>query len=449
MIDLVLLRLMKYRKDFWQLYGIVAKAKATDDKTKALLADYKKYFDAYPSHDRVDLATFFPRFKAWHPTLNADQLLGYEKTLVSALTTDADEDQRTNVVAWLADVELFNRLANMVEEFNNGDLDDSFGQVSRTMDEYRQRLGIKFVDYIQTPISELLQREFNDEGVSWRLGILNQSMRKLRPGDFGIIAGRPDKGKTSFIADQITFMSPQLPEDKNIIWLNNEGPGDRIIPRLYQAALGVKMEELKNMSLQGNLEELYTSTIGGRIDKIRIFDIHSFTNGQVEMILEDNNPGIIVYDMIDNIRGFGDAARTDLALEQMYQWARERSVKYNAIGLATSQISNDGDGLQFPTLGMLKDSKTGKQGACDFQLMIGASNDPGFASSRFIGLPKNKLRRPDGPADPRAEVIFDGNRSRYRDIPVGTAIAERSGDAVNSTSAEASSAELDQMLGEI
>jgi replicative DNA helicase len=124
--------------------------------------------------------------------------------------------------------------------------------------------------------------------------------------------------------------------------------------------------------------------------------------------------------MIDNIRGFGDMARTDLMLEEMYKWARERSVKYDCIGLATSQISNDGDGMQFPTLGMLKDSKTGKQGACDFQLMIGASNDPGLAGSRFISLPKNKLRRPDGASDPRAEVVFDAVRARYRDIPVGS-----------------------------
>src|SRR5690606_31011004 len=137
-------------------------------------------------------------------------------------------------------------------------------------------------------------------------------------------------------------------------------------------------------------------------------DIHGYNNSQVELILQDNNPGLIIYDMIDNIKFNGEAARTDLALEYMYQWARERSVKYDSIGWASSQISNDGDGLMFPTLGMLKDSKTGKQGACDFQLMIGSSNDAGLQSSRWLGLPKNKLRKEGAPGDPRAEVIFDG-----------------------------------------
>jgi replicative DNA helicase len=124
--------------------------------------------------------------------------------------------------------------------------------------------------------------------------------------------------------------------------------------------------------------------------------------------------------MIDNIRGFGSEARTDLQLEEMYKWARERSVKYDAIGLATSQISAEGDGLQFPTLSMLKDSKTGKQGACDFQLMIGASNDPNLEYSRYLSLPKNKLRRDGQPSDPRCEVRFQPNLARYEDIGHGS-----------------------------
>jgi replicative DNA helicase len=201
--------------------------------------------------------------------------------------------------------------------------------------------------------------------------------------------------------------------------LNNEGPGRRIIPRLYQSALNLSMTEMKEQHQAGLLVSAYREAVG-RLDRIRVIDVHGFNTGQIEAILEESNPGVIVYDMIDNIRGFSGEARTDLQLEEMYKWARERSVKFDCIGLATSQISNDGDGMQFPTLGMLKDSKTGKQGACDFQLMIGASNDPGLAKSRFISLPKNKLRKPDGPSDPRAEVIFDGTRARYTDIPIGT-----------------------------
>jgi replicative DNA helicase len=66
---------------------------------------------------------------------------------------------------------------------------------------------------------------------------------------------------------------------------------------------------------------------------------------------------------------------------------------------------------------MLKDSKTGKQGACDFMLMIGASNDPSLGGVRYLGMPKNKLRREGHAGDPRAQVNYNPERVRYSDIP--------------------------------
>jgi replicative DNA helicase len=137
--------------------------------------------------------------------------------------------------------------------------------------------------------------------------------------------------------------------------------------------------------------------------------------GQVDAMIDAANAGIIVYDMIDKIRGFDmNGGRTDERLEEMYDWGRNTAVKYESVGLASSQISNEGDGLQFPSLGMLKDSKTGKQGACDFQIMIGASNDAGLQGYRFIGMPKNKIKREGAQGDPRATVLFDGERARYK-----------------------------------
>lgn len=81
---------------------------------------------------------------------------------------------------------------------------------------------------------------------------------------------------------------------------------------------------------------------------------------------------------------------------------------------------------------MLKDSKTGKQGACDFIIMLGASNDPGLASQRFIGLTKNKLRREGKPADPKQPVKFSPHIARIEDIPV-LGEGETAEDASNET----------------
>lgn len=423
MIDIILLRILRAsRSDFQKLYSLLPRQNTLDKRTTAIADDFKKYYDMMPSHHRIDMQTFLPRFKTWHPTMTEEDFNTYVAIFRNVWQDDADADQKSAIHNELAELNMVTRLANAVTEHSAGELADPFSRITAIVDDYRVSIGQKKDAYVSQSIEELLQEEFDDTGVSWRLSALNNATRKLRPGDFGIIAGRPDKGKTSFIASEITHFAPQMPKGRPIIWLNNEGPGRRIKPRLYQAALNLSLADMKKLSLEKKLVPMFKKAMGGDIDKIKVFDIHGWSNGQVEMLLAEQQPGMIIYDMIDSIRGFGDEARTDLGLEKMYQWARERSVKYDCIGLATSQISNDGDGLQFPTLGMLKDSKTGKQGACDFMIMIGASNDPMLRNSRFIGMPKNKIRRPDGPGDPRAEVSFDGLRSRFNDVAEGDLI---------------------------
>lgn len=100
----------------------------------------------------------------------------------------------------------------------------------------------------------------------------------------------------------------------------------------------------------------------------------------------------------------------------MYQWARMMGVKYDCGVMATSQISGEGDGMQYPGLGMLKDSKTGKQGAADVIITIGTVNDPVLAKSRYMGWTKNKRVRTGVSSSPMQEVIFDGDRGRYVEI---------------------------------
>lgn len=417
MIDVQLLRILKVRKDYKNLVGSIPET-ATEPQTKAILEDFGDYFDSFPDHNVIDFTVFIPRFKRRHPTLTPEQWAMY-LGIIRQIQLDADAGTRAGILTEMHELAFGARIARIASDFVEGELDtDLLTEITLASDRFKLDSGIKSVDYIQDDIADLLAYEINDEGLRWRLDCLNRSMRGLRPGDFGIIAGRPDKGKTTFIADQITYFASQLPEARNVLWLNNEGKGQRIVPRLYQAALGLKVSEMIVLSNAKKLVPAYRSAIGGRLDKIRIFDIHNMHVGQVEMILENNNPGVVVFDMIDHIRGFGDMPRTDLILEEMYKWARERAVKYDSINLATSQISNEGDGLQFPTLGMLKDSKTGKQGACDFQMMIGASNDPNLQHSRFIGLPKNKLRREGAPGDPKAEVMFKGDIARYEETLV-------------------------------
>lgn len=417
MIDIVLLRIMKYQKEYNQLCDSIPTG-TLDTKTKAILDDYGKYFEKFPTHKKIDLQVFLPRFKQWHSTMDDEVLSAYIGILKNTIP-DADEETKNGIITDLYEADAAMKIANLCEDYSSGDLATPLPDlISTVLDNYKLNIGAKAGSWNDTDIGELLQEDLNNEGINWRLKCLRESMRPLRGGDFGIIAGRPDKGKTTFLASEVTYMANQLEDTRNILWLNNEGLSGRIVKRLYQAALGVTITEAVELNQQHKLKDMYKAAIG-RLDRIRVFDIHGMHIGQVEAIIEQNNPGVILYDMIDNIRGFNHAARTDQALEQMYQWARERSVKYDAVGLATSQISADGDGLQFPLDHMLKDSKTGKQGACDFILMIGAVHDDNLKYCRYLSLPKNKLNRDGSAGDPKAEVQFKPAIARYEDVEYG------------------------------
>lgn len=414
-VDVSLLRMLKHRDDFRRVFGRIPEA-ALNKETGAILSDYSKYFDQFPTHDTVDMDTFIPLFRIWHSSLPDERKSVFEVVLNNA-RTDVTPEVRQQVMRQVLELRLATEMGELLTRFDAGELSNINSAIKTLQNAFKADAGISDSSYIKTDIHDLLDEENNEDGIRWRLDCLNDAMRPLRPGDFGIIAGRPDKGKTSFIASELSFMAEQLPPEKNVLWLNNEGPGKRIIPRFWQAVLGATKTELLTLRAAGLLKPAFIKKMG-RVDKLRVEDIHGKDNYSVEQLIEANNAGIVVYDMIDNIRGFGTEARTDQRLEEMYKWGRETAVAMEHIGIATSQISVEGANMQFPAMHMLKDSKTGKQGACDFQIMIGSKDDPGWAAVRWISTPKNKLRKDGGSADPRAAVKFDPMRVRFSDLDV-------------------------------
>lgn len=329
--------------------------------------------------------------------------------------------------------------AEFLQQWNEGAEMDLYLRFRELMENYEKRLDRKVKNpQVLDPIEDLLKAEEDDTGLHWRLDCLNQHIKPLRPGDFVVVAARPDKGKTTFMADQLTHMAAQVDglypgQNRSILWFNNEGPGNRIVLRNFQSALNATVEDLVKLSntpadpdfahYKTMVRQKYALSLGGRPGVLRVMDIHGFWNHEVEDLIATHRPAAVVFDMIDNIKFGGGTTnggeRTDQLLEAMYQWARLMGVKYDTSVLATSQISADGDGLQYPTLPMLKDSKTGKQGAADVIITIGAVNDPALARSRYIGVTKNKKVRTGKSMSPMKEVILDGDRGRYVEVSYG------------------------------
>lgn len=422
-VDLTCLRILREREDYDRLRRIIP-GSLLDTATDTILKDYGRFFKENKEHTKITFDEFSTSFFGFfHPKLSPEQKTHYNLVLKQALKGEVPDSIRQNFVSNLVEQDYAAKMAELLTKYNDGGDVNITREIGKLVEKAETDLEKKdVINFVDDDIGDLLSADEDVRGVRWRLRCLQESIRPMASGDFGLVCGRPDTGKTTFLTDNLTYMAPQLPEafpereEPFILWLNNEGPGRRIKPRLYQSAVGLSLPECVALHKKGELVDAYIKAVGA-LDRIRILDIHGWSHYDVEDVIKQTRPCIVVFDMIDNIRfaGMAQGSRTDQALEAMYQEAREWCVKYDAIGLATSQISNEGDGLLFPTISMLKDSKTGKQGAVDFQIMIGRSNDFNSESLRGIGVVKNKLRVPGKPGDPRAEVFFDGNGARYMD----------------------------------
>jgi len=422
-LDITLLQVMKHRKKFDKLIRVVEK-RAIEQQTSIVLTDFAKYF-AETDCETIPIGR---EFASWfhlvaHPKLSAEGTAIYKQMFLQC-EQEPDPMAESMLVSRLLENNLAQAVSDATERYARGeeiDLTKHLRDLMTTFDsDVDRKVKLPWVEIDES----LFDEDLRNDGFTWRWECLASTMRPLRGGDFGILAGRPDKGKTTALTDLCTDWASQLkavyhdkPEKRRIIWLNNEGPGKRIQKRIIQSAFGLPTSKLVEKQGKGTLWDEYEVLIGGDRTAIRVVDIHGFKSWQVEEIFRQFPPGLVIFDMIDNVKFDGELAnggqRTDQILETMYQWGRDLAVRFDCPIIATSQISADGDGECYPTLPMLKDSKTGKQGAADFIITLGTSNDPSLEAMRFIGTTKNKLRLEGQKQSPRAQMIIDATAGRF------------------------------------
>jgi replicative DNA helicase len=267
------------------------------------------------------------------------------------------------------------------------------------------------INEVNTDLEELLSNHVYDQGLRWRLDCLNKSLGSLRKGDFGFIFARPETGKTTFLASEITQFLTQ--STATVCWLNNEEDGWKVMLRVYCAYFGVSSDVI--LSNVKRFRDEFKEQVG---TKFRLFDSATIGRRDVERLVEQLNPSLVVYDQIDKIKGFAND-REDLRLGSIYQWARELA-KGSHASLGVCQADGHAEGVRYLTMEHVANAKTAKQAEADFILGIGKAADQELASARFLNISKNKLL---GDADSRQElrhgrfeVLIEPTVARYRDV---------------------------------
>ena len=415
-IDLSLLRVLKTRENYDKIARYIPK-NAMSKKTMAIVNDFGKYF-ANNEEESIDFESFRSLFfTSYHKNLKEDDIEFYNKLIKRIAERDEPEAVVKNMVNNLLAIKCATKAAHIIDQFHDDEEIDLVRELKTVVDATEESMQrsteFECADFDDSSIGEGLDE---NSGYDWPLPSLNKHYRKIQPGDCTIVAARPGKGKTTFLCQMNVHLSKQMPDNKVILWMNNESRRQKIMSRQIQAALGLTDDVLHKMMKGGTLRDAYTKVMG-RPDRVKVYDIHGKDFRYIEDIIEsvgNENIGAVVFDMLDKVKMPMPAnVREDQRLEELYSWGRELGVTGGFPTFPSSQVSLDGAGLMFPMQQMLKDSKTGKQGACDNILMIGSSDDPMLQHNRGISMPKEKCKRAGEDHLMIDTILFNQDIGRY------------------------------------
>ncbi|AVI05043.1 DNA helicase [Salmonella phage vB_SpuP_Spp16] len=382
--------------------------------TKWLLNSFGKFFQDNPNAKQVDYSIL--------ETMARLKLDGEESSPVIKLINKAREvkvtkEQMEATVSILTDMQYAGKVAQLVNRYNDGDEIDLPHEIYMETQRMRNLKGQSAESlFIEPDIHEILEEQAKDDGLKFRQIPLQEHIKGLVPPVNVAIAAGSDSGKTSFIADALTYMAPQCTKrypDRPIIWLSNEGVSREIWPRIYASALGKDALEMAKLS-RDKLYSEYAKALGGKRNIIKVLDIHGWSMAQIAALIEEMKPIIVVIDMLANVRLAGVEKRHE-RVEALAQELRELEAIHDFIGISTFQLSADGLNQMFPPMDAIKDTKIGMQGAMDVILMMGRLNDTSYAQNRWLSTPKNKRKMVGKPGNVQAEVFFQPDISRFID----------------------------------
>lgn len=349
----------------------------------------------------------------------------YEELFKSIKDTEVSDDTLAEVLQGIRSRALATRLSDASYNVSVGK--GSREELEAAIEAYRGigegATGLDEVPeewFVTDDIGEICNDVYTKHGYRWRLRALNESLGSLRAGNFGFLFARPETGKTTFLASELSFMASQNPydsleADRPILWFNNEESDKVVKARVIQAALG--WDKCQLMSNQEGAAIGYNHATKMRIKLIT--GEYSMTTTSVERIIKRMNPGLVVFDQIDKITGFKND-REDLRLGSLYQWARELAKTHGCPVIGVCQADGSGENVKWLTMSNVSSSKTAKQAEADWILGIGKIDTEGMENLRFLNISKNKLTG-DSDTIPslrhgKLTVIIEPEIARYRDV---------------------------------
>ncbi len=386
-MDFDLLQILKNKEQYLRFKPYI-KDHALGKEAQKLVHSIDEFFKYYPAVKEIDWNAFESWFLVRHmATLTKESIPTY-KAVLTKLRAEKGTVAAEEVLRHFIACDYSTRIAN--EAIKGGDADlDVIGKLVQQYDKEVGRAVDKLDLFVGDDVSSLSSR--SDPGLEWRLEELNISCGPLRQGDFVVVGARPETGKTTFLADQVSYMGEQMAgkHERPVIWVNNEERSTKVKRRIMQAGLGITLSDFEADPTKAITE--FQKKMG-MPNRILVTGSGAGLNSVKHLVplFREHNPAMIVFDQLDKVAGFNRDDREDLRLGSLYQWARDLSHEYGPV-IAASQASEGAEGEQWVYQHQLRGSKTDKAGEADAIITIGKVHDAAKEFTRYIHVPKNKL----------------------------------------------------------
>jgi hypothetical protein len=409
-----ILNILLYKDIYNKYYKYIINYKINNKELLTLVEFIKLLYEAFPEKESFTVDDFEIFFKSKNLGLTEKKYVVFNDIFNSLRSNPSDREIAQELLKAYKRQQVLSQISLTAFDVQNGskpltDLSALLSEIDTPIEtETSEQL------FVTNDLAELVDKQVAKRGLRWRINFLNWSLGSLRKGDFGFVFARPETGKTTFLASEVTYMASQLrDEDGPILWFNNEEQGEKVNLRVYQASLGITQSDLC-----GDIPKWSRAFDERTKSKIRIVDRAALFKGEAERIIREYKPSLILFDQIDKVKGF-DSDREDLRLGAIYIWARELAKAYCPV-IGVCQADGTGEGQKWLTMDNVANAKTSKQAEADWILGIGKTHDPALEDVRFFNISKNKLSGDDDTVSRlrhgRTEILIEPEIARYRDI---------------------------------
>jgi replicative DNA helicase len=402
-----ILRLLVKSRGYYEKYYSLVAPFITSRDLQTLYGAVDHYYKTCKDHLYIGDDEFRLFVKAEYPQARNPELL--ELNIDCIYSPHISSDTIKVLVHKLLEQELYKEVADLCQDAVITQAYNKYEDIERKLAKFKLLLK----DNEESPFAEFdfdtfVEQTKNEEGFEWRLRCLNEDIGPLPPETLGHIMARPETGKTTFLASEVTHMASQLKEGEIILWVNNEQAIGKVWQRCIAATIRAPYEvaEAQPDEAKAFLEKK-------NFKAIKFVDGAYISYEYLQSLAKELLPKIIIIDQGDKLHFSGDKNFEGHArLKELYRKLRELAKETKEAIITVGQASAEAEGKKWITMDMMDNSKVGKPGEMDWIIGIGKTDKDEEENLRFLHIAKNKLKGRHG----KHSVVFDGAKARYLDM---------------------------------